>query len=71
MQGRGPVWGRHHVAGVGEGPGVAWALAVGRQEPRSDGRGQVMAPVCRTGACPLRQGRGKAPTVRLGYGALV
>jgi hypothetical protein len=57
----GGVQWRCHMAEVGEGPIATWAAAAGWQEPRSGGHGRAMTPVRRTGACLLRQGRGKAP----------
>jgi hypothetical protein len=54
--------GARHAAGVGKAPGAAWAAAAGQQEPKSGCRERATAPAHLTGACPLGQGRGKAPT---------
>jgi hypothetical protein len=50
------------MTGIGKGSDATCAAVAGRQEPGSDGRRRAMAPTHHTGACPLRQGRGKALT---------
>jgi hypothetical protein len=45
------------VEEMGQEPDAVWTAAAGRQEPWSDGHDRAAAPTCRTGTCPLGQGR--------------